>query len=61
MLSDFRIEKRLCHESLYAHNWRKAGVSSVQLVEKLVQLAEDRYAKRQKFNTAFSTNYLKQF
>lgn len=46
---------------LYAHNWRQAGVSSIQLVSKLVDLAEDRWAARQKLATSFSTNYLKQF
>jgi D-alanine-D-alanine ligase len=46
---------------LYAHNWRASGLSSVELIEKLVDLAIERYAKRQKLNTAFTTNYLKQF
>lgn len=46
---------------LYEHNWRAAGVSSVDLVQKLVRYAEERSnAKRQK-TTSFSTNYLKQF
>ena len=47
--------------SLYAHNWRAAGVSSVELVTKLVKLAEERHALQQKMTTSFSTNYLKQF
>jgi D-alanine-D-alanine ligase len=46
---------------LYAHNWQRAGISQKQLVTKLVELAEDRYKKQQRTNTAFSTNYLKQF
>ena len=47
--------------SLYAHNWQKAGVSNVELVTRLVALAEDRAAKRKALTTSFSTNYLQQF
>jgi len=47
--------------SLYNHNWRAAGVSPVDLVEKLVGYAEDRWNRQQKLNTTFSTNFLKQF
>lgn len=46
---------------LYAHNWRKAGISGVELVTRLVDLAEERWAAKQKLTTSFSTNYLKQF
>lgn len=46
---------------LYAHNWRAAGISSVELVQTLVRLAEERFARKQQQNTAFSTNYLQQF
>lgn len=46
---------------LYTHNWQAAGISPVQLVTKLIELAQDRYDRAQKKNTAFSTNYLKQF
>lgn len=46
---------------LYAHNWNKAGMSNVELVQKLVGYAEARWSARQKVATAFSTNYLKQF
>jgi D-alanine-D-alanine ligase len=46
---------------LYAHNWRAAGISSVDLVSKLVDLAFERYKARQKLATSFNTNYLKQF
>lgn len=46
---------------LYAHNWQAAGVSNVDLVESLVHLAEDRWRHEQQKNTAFSTNYLRQF
>ncbi len=47
--------------SLYAHNWRAKGVSNVELVTRLVDLAEERQQKRQKLSTVFSTNFLKQF
>jgi D-alanine-D-alanine ligase len=47
--------------SLYAHNWRASGISSVDLVEKLVAYAEDRWKEKQKLTTTFSTNFLKQF
>lgn len=46
---------------LYAHNWRLAGISNVELVKKLIIYAQQRYNNRQKINTAFSTSYLKQF
>lgn len=46
---------------LYAHNWRAAGVPSVELVEKLVAYAKDRHQKRASLTTSFTTNYLKQF
>jgi D-alanine-D-alanine ligase len=46
---------------LYAHNWAKAGISNVELVQKLVNYAEERWTERQKLATSFSTNYLKQF
>lgn len=47
--------------SLYAHNWRKAGVSGVQLVERLIELAIEDHAEQTKRTTTFSTNFLKQF
>jgi D-alanine-D-alanine ligase len=47
--------------SLYSHNWAKAGVSNVQLVQKLVDYAVERHKQLQKVETTFSTSYLKQF
>lgn len=47
--------------SLYAHNWRRAGVSGVELVKKLINFAEEAYNQKQAVQTSFSTNYLKQF
>lgn len=46
---------------LYAHNWNKSGMSKVQLVSRLVQLAQERWQRKQQLTTTFSTNYLKQF
>jgi hypothetical protein len=46
---------------LYAHNWNKAGISNVELVQRLVALAKDRHKRRQSLTTAFNTNYLQQF
>lgn len=47
--------------SLYAHNWRRAGVSSVELVQDLIRYAFERHQQRTALTTSFSTNYLKQF
>jgi D-alanine-D-alanine ligase len=47
--------------SLYAHNWRQKGISNVELVTRLVELAEERHQARQNLSTVFSTNFLKQF
>lgn len=46
---------------LYEHNWRAAGVSSVELVQDLIRLAEERHQQLQQQNTVFNTNYLQQF
>jgi D-alanine-D-alanine ligase len=46
---------------LYRHNWRAAGVPSVELVDKLIGYAEERFADRQKLTTTFSSNFLQQF
>lgn len=47
--------------SLYVHNFRTAGISTVELVEELVRLAEERWAREASRNTVFQTNYLQQF
>ncbi len=46
--------------SLYNHNWRASGISNVDLVNRLVDLAEDSWKEKQKLTTTFSTNFLKQ-
>ena len=47
--------------SLYAHNWKQAGVSSIDLVRRLIGYAEDRHRAAGNLTTSFSTNFLKQF
>lgn len=46
---------------LYAHNWNQAGVSNIELVEKLIAFAKERHAQRLAQVTGFTTNYLQQF
>ncbi len=46
---------------LYSHNWRATGVSGVELVSRLIKLAEERFTINQKQTTSFDTNFLKQF
>lgn len=67
LLVDSRTNKVYFNEvnplpgGLYAHNWNKAGISNVELVQKLVGFARERHAQRQALTTSFSTNYLQQF
>ncbi|MDI9325186.1 MAG: D-alanine--D-alanine ligase [Alphaproteobacteria bacterium] len=44
--------------SLYAHNWRQAGVSSSVLVEKLINLAYDAHEKRNAYTYKFQSSVL---
>lgn len=67
MLIDSEAQKVYFNEvnplpgGLYAHNWAKAGVSNVELVQTLIDLAEEKWQDKQKLTTSFSTSYLKQF
>lgn len=45
--------------SLYHHNWKKVGVSGVELVTHLVALAEERFASHQNITYTFSSDVLK--
>ena len=45
--------------SLYAHNWKKAGVSQMDLVLGLVNLAEERFAAQRDITHAFQSDILK--
>lgn len=47
--------------SLYIHNWTKAGISNVELVTRLIDLAKERFSAQQAIQTVFDTNFLKQF
>ena len=44
--------------SLYHHNWKASGVSNVELVQKLVQLAEERFVSEQKKVCTFTSPLL---
>lgn len=44
--------------SLYHHNWKKSGVSNVDLVMKLIDLAEDRFNKSSTLSVTFKSNIL---
>ena len=46
--------------SLYYHNWRKMGVSGVDLVTKLVALAEERFQKQKNITYTFHSDILNQ-
>jgi len=54
----FVNEVNLLPGSLYAHNWKKSGVSGVELVTKLVKFAEERFAQEQKLTHTFSSDIL---
>jgi len=67
MLIDSKEGNVYCNEvnplpgSLYAHNWNRAGVSNVELVTRMVELAVERYNQQRSLETSFATSYLKQF
>ncbi len=67
MLIDTKAQKTYFNEvnplpgSLYAHNWSMAGVSNVQLTEKLVELALERFTGKTAVTTSFNTSFLQQF
>lgn len=45
--------------SLYVHNWRVAGYSAVELVEKLIELADKRAERLKNQHMVFSSDILK--
>lgn len=45
--------------SLYHHNWRKAGVSNIELINTLVRLAQERFVARQSTAHTFRSDVLK--
>lgn len=46
--------------SLYHHNWKKAGISTAELVSKLIELAEEKFTEDQKINYTFRSSILNQ-
>jgi D-alanine-D-alanine ligase len=52
------IEVNTLPGSLYHHNWKKSGVSAVELVETLVRLAEERYASEKNITYTFQSDIL---
>lgn len=44
--------------SLYHHNWKKCGLTGVDLVSKLISFAEERHARDSKINVAFQSSIL---
>lgn len=67
MLIDIKTNKVYFNEvnplpgSLYGHNWVKKGISNVELVIRLVSLAQERFERKQWLATSFNTSYLQQF
>lgn len=45
--------------SLYYHNWKKAGVSALELISELIRLAEERFKAGQEITYTFNSNILK--
>ncbi len=46
--------------SLYVHNWKQAGVSPIELVTELIELAEEAHKKRQSVELTFDSKILKE-
>jgi D-alanine-D-alanine ligase len=44
--------------SLYHHNWKKAGVSNLEMVTGLIRLAEERFASQQSTTFSFQSSIL---
>lgn len=44
--------------TLYMHNWKKSGISPVELVDKLVQLAIEQYENNKKYTHIFNSSVL---
>ncbi len=44
--------------SLYHHNWKASGVSNIDLIQKLINLAEERFESEQKIVRSFKSSLL---
>ena len=53
------IEVNTMPGSLYHHNWKKAGVSNMELVLGLVKMAEDRFKAQESTHYTFRSDILK--
>jgi hypothetical protein len=42
------------------HNWKQAGVSPIELVTELIELAEEAHKKRQSVELTFDSKILKE-
>jgi D-alanine-D-alanine ligase len=47
--------------SLYQHNWKKSGVSNIDLVERLIKFAEERFEKQKNTTYTFDSDILNQY
>jgi len=47
--------------SLYQHNWKKMGISNIELVERLIGYARERFEKQTATNFVFSSGILNQY
>lgn len=45
--------------SLYHHNWKTAGISGIELITRLITLAEERFEEQQKITYTFKSEILK--
>jgi len=52
------IEVNTMPGSLYHHNWKKAGVSNMELVLGLVKMAEERFKAQENTNYTFRSDIL---
>jgi D-alanine-D-alanine ligase len=53
------IEVNTMPGSLYHHNWKKAGVSNIELVLELVRMAENRFRAQENTSFSFRSEILK--
>ncbi len=67
MLIDSKTNKIYFNEvnplpgGLYIHNWIKSGISNAEMVDKLIELAKEKFNAKASVNTKFTTSYLRQF
>ena len=47
--------------SIYQHNWKKSGVSNIDLVERLIKFAEGRFENQKNTTYSFNSEILNQY